>query len=293
MKKTTLAVIGCAFATLCVVTTNAIAQTSDLTHYYIGVDNNAEVGFGPYTGLANPNQNRVTLLFNHLSLTTVENSHYHPIGNYGYTGDVTDPTVVNTNGNNRLPETYTGLSLELAPAAAGSPYEGMLISGMGAGNAYDDYGDLEIRKNTSIPGTEGYGPVGEAGTTNLGNAAYYMYTRDTQDFTVPLDGLSLELELVSATPGLAVGGADGSVWMDQVGDTYPLFDGAESLTPTFFVDDDAAPGVYSASFQLNDTSGTYLSSGTFHFDFSVVPEPGSASLTLLAFGGLMLLIRRK
>ena len=154
----TFAVISCVFATLNFsATTNA--QNTDLTHYYIGVDNNTEVGFGDYTGQPNPNYNRVTLLFNHLSLTTVENSHYHPIGNYSLTGDVNSPTVLPTNGNNRLPETYTGLTLELAEAPAGSPYEGMLISGMGAGNAAAEYGDMEIRKNTTIPDTERLRPA--------------------------------------------------------------------------------------------------------------------------------------
>ena len=181
MTKTTTMFAITVLATLGIAATNLNAQsTSDLSHYYVGVDNNAEVGFGDYSGLANPNHNRVTLLFNHVNLSSVENSHYHPIGNYSYTGDVSDPTVLETNGNNRLPETYTGLNLELAAAAVGSPYEGMLISGMGAGNADAEYGNLEMRKNTSIPDTDGYGPVGEGGTTTLGNGAYYMYTRDTR-----------------------------------------------------------------------------------------------------------------
>ncbi len=281
--KTCFAILAC--AVMSIAATNASAQsTSDLSNYYIGIDNNPFVSFGDYTGNPNPNQNRVTLLYNHYSLTTVENSHYHPIGVYSYTGDTTNPTEVPTNGNNRLPETFAGVSLQLAAAPSGSPYEGMLISGMGAGDGDAVYGNLEIRTNTSIPDTDGYGPTGQAGTTTLGNAAYYMYTRDSQNFTLSLDNLDLEMELVGITPGLAVGDAAGNPLMDEIGDKAPLFVSSGSFTPTFYTAADATPGVYSASFQLNDNSGTYESGGTFHFDFTVVPEPTSAALVLLGVG---------
>ncbi|MEQ8836582.1 MAG: all3515 family Zur-repressed PEP-CTERM protein, partial [Lacipirellulaceae bacterium] len=119
-------------------------------------------------------------------------------------------------------------------------------------------------------------------TTTLGNAAYYMYTRESQNFTLALDNLDLEIELVGITPGLAVGDSAGNVLMDEVGDTAPIFDNAGNFTPTFYTAADAPPGVYSASFQLNDNSGTYMSGGTFHFDFSVIPEPSSLVLSAFA-----------
>ncbi len=285
--NTIFAILAC--AALSVAATNAGAQsTSDLSNYYIGIDNNSLVSFGDFTNEPNPNQNRVTLLYNHYNLVNVEGSHYHPIGNYSYTGDTTNPIEVPTNTNNRLPETYTGTSLALARAPMGSPYEGMLISGMGAGSGDAVYGNLEIRQNTTIPDTDGYGPIGQGGTTTLGNAAYYMYTRDTQDFTLPLDGLQLELELVDITPGLAVGDSDGNTLMDEVGDAAPLFVNSGSFTPTFYTAADAPLGVYSASFRLNDNSGTYESGGTFHFDFTVVPEPTSMALVLLGVGAMFL-----
>lgn len=290
---TIFAVLGCVSATLSIAAATANAQSSDLALYYIGIDNNDMITRGDFTGLANPNHNRVTMLFNHVNLETVESSHYHPIGNYEYTGDITAPTVATTNGNNRLPETYTGLSLALGEAPAGSAYEGMLVSGMGSSDADVAYGDLEIRKNTTIPDLNNYGSLDEAGTDTLGNAAYYMYARETQDFTLSLDGLDLEMELTALTPGLAVGDATGNTLMDQVGDAVPLFSGSDSFTPTFFTAADAAPGVYSASFQLNDNSGTYMSSGAFHFDLTVVPEPGSMSVTLLGICGVSLMLRRK
>ena len=120
-----------------------------------------------------------------------------------------------------------------------------------------------------------------------------MYTRDSQDFTLSLDGLELEMELVGLTPGLAVGDSAGNTLMDEVGDAVPLFANSDSFTPTFFAAADAAPGVYTASFQLNDVSGTYMSGGTFHFDFNVVPEPSSAPLLLLGLGSVALLRRKR
>ena len=283
MSKSRIFVAMIACATVCAVAPTANAQsTSDLSQYYIGIDNNPFVTFGDFTDEPNPNVGRVTLLFNHDNLVNVEGSHYHPIGAYSYTGDVSNPIEVPTNTNNRLPEAYTGTSLELAAAPVGSPYEGMLISGMGAGSGDAEYGNLEIRENTTIPNTDGYGPLGQAGTTNLGNAAYYMYTRESQNFTLPMDNLALELELVAITPGLAVGDAAGNVLMDGVGDKAAIFASSGSFTPTFFAAANATPGVYSASFVLNDTSGNYDSSGTFHFDFTVIPEPSSLVLLSLA-----------
>ena len=260
------------------------ASAQDLSQYYVGVDTSDVVPFGVYNGLDNPNDNRLTFLFNHASFTNPQSSHYHSIGRYFYEGPVESPTVTPTNGNNRLPESYTGLQLELAPAPAGSPLAGKLVSGVpGAGNAFDEYGDLEIRMTDSIPrpGDTTYGE---------GDVAFHLFNSSSGSYTAPVAGLDIELELLDITPGLSVADAAGNVLMDEVGDTADLFDGAGSFTPTFFTDADAAPGVYSASFQLNDDSGTYLSSGTFHVDFTVVPEP--ATLGLLAAAGLGLIRRR-
>lgn len=265
------------------------ASTSDLATYYIGIDANPTITYfaSPYVGQANPNLNRLTFLFNHANYTNVEGSHYHTIGSWTYSGDPLSPVVEETNGNNRLPEGYTGTVLELAEAPVGSPYEGMLISGMpGAGTGAADYGDLEWRMTDSIPATDDYGPTGDPQTTALGQAAYYMYTRSTQNFTPSVASLDISLELVGLTPGLSIGDDAGNVLMDMVGDTTDLFNGVDTFTPTFFADANAAPGVYSASFQLHDNNGIYGSSGTFHFDFTVaaVPEPSTALLGLVALG---------
>ena len=115
-------------------TLNAVAvnaqHTNDLATYYVGVDTSATIPFGNYQGLANPNQNRLTFLFNHANYNNVTSSHYHSIGRWTYEGPKESPTVAATNANNRLPESYTGLHLELQNAPAGSPYAGKLISGM-------------------------------------------------------------------------------------------------------------------------------------------------------------------
>ena len=272
------------------------ASTSDLATYYIGVDANPTITYfaSPFVGQTNPNLNRLTFLFNHANYTTVTSSHYHTIGSWTYSGDPMSPVVEETNGNNRLPEGYTGYVLELADAPVGSPYEGMLISGLpGAGTGAAEYGDLEWRMTDSIPDTDGYGPMGDPQTTAVGQAAYYIHTRSTQNFTPSVAGLGIELELVGLTPGLSIGDDAGNVLMDTIDDTVDLFDGVDTFTPTFIADAGAAPGVYSASFQLHDNSGAYLSSGTFHFDFSVaaVPEPSTALLGIVALAGLV--VRRR
>ena len=286
-----LALLCCACSTATLAANAASAQdTTTLSQYYVGVDTSEEVAFGTYLGLDNPNFNRLTFLFNHANYDNVESSHYHSIGRYTYTGPVDNPTVVSTNTNNRLPETYTGDSLFLAPGSG--TYAGKLVSGVDDGSdAFAEYGELEIRMTDSIPLTDGFGPLGDAGTTDLGNAAFYLFNASGQSYIDPVGDADIELELVGLTPGLSVGDDAGNVLMDSVGDTVDLFDGTGTFAPTFFTDASAAPGVYSASFQLNDNSGTFLSSGTFHFDFTVVPEPGG--LALLALGGVGLLRRRR
>ncbi len=263
------------------------------SNYYVGVDTSEEVAFGTYTGLDNPNFNRLTFLWNHAFLTpdNVQNSHYHSIGRYTYEGPVDNPTVVPTNGNNRLPEFYRDGELILGDGSGA--YDGRLVSTVDGGDAdiFGDYAPLEFRMTDSLPDTPGFGPVGEPGTTLEGQAAFYMFNATSQSYVTPVGGADIELELVGLTPGLSVGDDAGNVLMDEVGDRVDLFDGAENFEPVFFTDADAAPGVYSASFMLHDDSGTFLSSGTFHFDFTVVPEP--TSLALLGLGGVGLLRRRR
>ena len=286
-----LALTG-ALSALALASAAGAQDTGTLSQYYVGVDTSQEVAFGTYIGLDNPNFNRLTFLFNHANYDNVQSSHYHSIGRYTYTGPADNPTVVSTNANNRLPETYTGDVLNLV--AGSGAYAGKLVSGIDDGSdsdAFAEYGRLQMRMTDSVPLTDGFGPLGQAGTTNVGNAAFYLFNASGQSYIDPVGGADIELELVGLTPGLSVGDASGNVLMDDVGDTAELFDGTGGFEPTFFTDASAAPGVYSASFQLNDDSGTYLSSGTFHFDFTVVPEP--SSLAVLGVAGLALTRRRR
>jgi hypothetical protein len=57
----------------------------------------------------------------------------------------------------------------------------------------------------------------------------------------------------------------------------------------FWVDAAAAPGVYSATLRLIDTTDTFRASGEFTFDFEVLPEPA----TLLLLTPVLLLRRRR
>ena len=55
-----------------------------LVSYYIGVDGMQTIGTGEFTGMANPNANRLTFLYAHPDEETPANSHYHSKGIFRY-----------------------------------------------------------------------------------------------------------------------------------------------------------------------------------------------------------------
>lgn len=240
--------------------------------YYVGVDQRSEITSGAYAGQANPNQGRLTFLFAHADATNPASNHFHGIGAYSYTGEVPNHVVQPTNANNRIPETFTGLPpLSLHPGDG--PFAGKLIT-----KATDEeYSDLSLRL---IHDLSGFGD---------GAPETYLYNSSGGRYQTPLTNLRLGLELASLTPGLHVG-MDGMMdIVDQVGDTHEV--GAFPFVPVLWTDENAGPGIYSASFRLRDLSGGFSDSGTFHFDVQVVPEP--ATLIMLACGAALVALTRR
>jgi hypothetical protein len=252
----------------------ASRASAQINNFYISVDSRGEIHFGDYLGLDNPNEGRLTFLYAHRFEDAPETNHFHGIGVHFYEGDPASPTVTPTNGNNRIPENFTGQApLTLSPGTGS--FAGRLVSGENG----EHYSDLTLYSVHDLAGF-----LADAPET-------YLFNSSAMGYQAPLAGLDLAISIVSMTPGLFLG-PDG---LHEPGDMLPI--GGEtdlSYEPVFWTEAGAAAGVYSAELQLVDVSGTFASSGTFHLDFSVVPEPsGGVLLVLAGLGGAYALQRRK
>jgi len=250
-----------------------------INNYYVAVNQQEVLAHGTYTGLNNPHLNHVQILYSHPNEVPAR-SHFHGIGHKSYTGDVSDPTVTETNGNNRLPESYTGYE-PLNLLAGDGVFAGKLVSGQSSAEPQDTiYGDLTIK------------PIDKLGGYADGTTEAYLFNASGGAYTRSVSGLGFELELIGITDGLNIAMTDGTAILSSVGDRYAIGSGADwSFKPVFWTGADAGPGTYTASLRLHDTSNTFGSGGVFHVDFQVVPEP--AALPLLSLGVLLIGRRRR
>jgi len=250
----------------------------DYEHFYIGVDGLEVLNRGPYTGLENPNYNRLTFLFSHVEEDPTTN-HFHGIGAYSYSGSVDNPVINSTNTNNRIPEPYT----ELPPITL-QPGTGIYADRLVSMPTAEEYSNLEIKPVASLQNNDEPG-------------AQYLYNSSDGRWQGSLGDAAIALELVSITDGLNIANEQGLNILTQVGDTYTIGSGDDfTFTPTFWTDAAAPTGTYSAAFQLADlgnanNGSTFEKSGTFNIDFQVasVPEPSSllglGVFSLMAFIG--------
>lgn len=252
----------------------AASAQADVRHdegigMYVGLDGRVTFPSGQYVGLANPNGNRLTLLFDH-------GNHFHAIGGYSLSGNVPDQVILPTSGSNSIPEAVShGVPQDPLVLEAGSGlYAGTLRSMVSA----SEYSYLGM---ASIQSLAGFG---------AGSAEEILLTSSGNRWSQSLDGLTVGLELLSATPGLKIGDAS---------DT-DLFDGGSIITlgagnsfafsPIFWVDDGVAPGMYTATMRLVNLSSLDVpavgDSGEFNFKFEVapVPEPETYALMLAGLG---------
>lgn len=254
----------------------AVCQTAQAASavgtYYIGLDNADTITYqgSDYVGMANPNKGRLSMLLAH-------GNHYHGIGTYDYTGPANAAVVTDTNGNNRLPETYTTLPpVSLKPGSGA--FLGKFRSGLESDLPQDvAYGDFKIQNVHSLSGVDDV-----------------LYNSSGNRWNALFASAHIHISLLSATDGLNIALGNTPTQSLTVGGDAHLGDGFENFEflPTFWVDGDAAIGsTYTAEFMLNDVSGNFEDSGRFFVDVQVVPEP--LSCALLAVGGGAVMMRRK
>lgn len=241
--------------------------------YFIGVDESTSISRGDYIGLPNPNAGHLTFLFSHPNEANPSSSHFHSIGAYSYSGAVDNPSIIPTNTNNRIPETFSGEPP--LPLLHGSGiHAGRLISQHISGL---EYSNLQMQ---SIKSLDGFA---------VGTTEDFLFHSSDNRWSSTFDNTIVGLKLVSITNGLQIADELGNDILSSINDIYTLGTGDTlSFTPTFYTAQNAPLGVYSASFGLVDLNGGLLDSGVFHFDFQVsqVPEPSIVLLLLVGLIGI-------
>jgi hypothetical protein len=259
----------------------AASASAQFKNFYVGVDSLDTLASGTYAGLTNPNDGRLTLLYAHAYPDNPSDNHYHGIGAYSYTGDAASAVVTPTNANNRIPEIYTA-QLPLTLQAGNGAWSGKLVSQASA----EHYSDLRV------------GSAWELSTAAAGTPEEIMFNSSNGRWNDSLAGAEVWLELVSLSAGLHLGLDGQADILAAVGDKHLLGPGNSlEFAPIFWTAADAAPGTYSATFRMHDLGATgghtpLGSSGTFNFDFAVVPEPSTLALALTALTGLLFVGRR-
>lgn len=265
---------------------------ADLVKYYVAHDQAATVPtWSFFSGLPNPNQGRLTLLFAHTDGAPTE-YHFHEIGYYSYRNP-DRPTIVNRSYYSfvsdgvlyrdlpgfTIPEQFSdfGITPSPLPLRAGHGlYAGTQVSGVILGN---EYSDLTV------------GSASELAPFAAGTPEHHLlHNLDgfNEDWTGSLDGAVIALELVAKSAGLHIGSPNVPDILENPGDRYTFaFDGsAFRFTPALWVDEDAT-GAFSATFRLVDVraTGTPLGpSGEFVINVAAVPAPGSLMLVAIAAG---------
>ncbi|HYE21756.1 MAG TPA: all3515 family Zur-repressed PEP-CTERM protein [Tepidisphaeraceae bacterium] len=272
--------LGAAAAGLSALAPVAPAGAAEIASYYVGVDDMPAFTSGAYSGLPNPNYNRLTILYAHPSTESPASSHYHSKATRIYTGpNLGASTAQAWSASDYLPE---GTIPPVRLATGTGVYAGKLASAPYADP--DDPGYhfsfFEVRSTQSLA------------TAAAGTPAQYLFNSSGGRWDAAMAGADVHLVLVSLTPGLNVGTPTAlTSGLNGPGDELHLGepDASMSFTPTFWTDGAAAPGVYEAKFRLVDEGGAFGDSGEFRVLVSV-PEPGA--LAGIGLAGATLMTRR-
>jgi len=245
----------------------SVAQANSVggAGYIIGRDNLATLASGTFTGSANPNYGRLTFLYNH-------DNHYHGLGTYSYTGTAQAPVANDTNANNRSPEISSLQAPLPLSMGSGSLYGDKLVNKI-SGLEYSDMRFLSVDSLAAAP---------------AGSPEAILFNSSNGRWNQSIAGSQVQLELVSATPGLYIGDSN-NLNLFQSSNLYNLGAGeAIDFTPVFWTAINAPLGKYSAEFRLIGSNGLN-DSGRFSIDVAPVPLPTAVWLFgsgLMAFLGM-------
>lgn len=252
-----------------------VPANAAIASYFIGVDGQATQPSGLYAGLANPNFQRLTLLYAHYDLDDpLYPHHYHSKGRFVNTGpNLGVNTAVTVSTFNFLPEASGGTHLFLKTRNSGA-YAGKSAIVEDPNNHFTLLGMLDTGKldpNVALENT--------------------LFNSSAQRWTGAITGSDVHMVLTFATAGLNFGStSDPNAALFSANDGQHLSDDINfQWVP--WVDSATADGTeFIARFKLVDETGTFEESGEFEYRFMAVPEPSSALLGAL---GALLLFRRK
>jgi len=271
LKLSSLAVA--AGAVMCV----SGSAKADWVKYYVSTDNLPTFTSGTYSGQANPNFGRLTVLYEHKDSSS---PHWHTKGRLGLTGPALSPTVVTLSPAIQESQATTGNWTRLQQSNAsdygdffGSSYH---VSKAEAASNSPTASNFTFRSIEFLRGT-------------LDPVKTTMLNSSSSRYALGIDPLShVHLELVSVSdPDLEVFvDAESSIGSLTVGDDFHVGDSnGWEFTPILAIANaNIVPNVsktYTATFKLIDEDNLHLDSGNWTITVAV-PEPTSiAGLGLL------------